>query len=477
MPLTLTDSLEHNVEAMQALFEGDNTFIVRRTQSPSGLRCAVFFLDGMVNALAINQSIIRPLVCASCAQLSADLLAQTIIQINDAKLAPDPDAMLSALLYGDTVILTEGDARPITVNTKGFSMRSTAEPDNERVLRGPREGFTEVFMMNLSMLRRRVNDPRLKLSFKRYGGTTGTVVCLCYLEGITPSALIAETRKRLDALSLDGILDANYISECIRDHADSPFPTLGETERPDVVISRLLEGRVALLIDGTPVALTAPCILQECFQSNDDYYISARQASLSRVLRILGFLFSTLVPALYVAALCYHQELLPLRMLLAITAARRGLPLSALWEMVLLLLVFELLKEAGARTPGLIGSTMSIVGGLVLGQAAVTARFLSAPAVIIVAAAAVTGLAVPKLQTASLVMRFSLLLAGAAFGLYGVAVGALLFLAHLCGIRSFGQPYLLNLIPRVRSHSEDSWTRRPWSAMRKKRFIAEEEEI
>ena len=476
MPITLTDSLDQNIEAMQTLFTGDNTFVVRRTESPSGLRCAVFFLDGMVNALAINQSIICPLVSANQSSLTADILAQTVIQINDSKIVPDTDQMLSSLLYGDTIILTEGDSRPVAVNTKGFSMRSTSEPDNERVLRGSREGFTEVFMMNLSMLRRRMNDTRLKLSFQRYGGATGTVVCLCYIEGVTPPALIKETRKRLNSLSLDGILDANYISECIRDRADSPFPTLGETERPDVVISRLLEGRIALLIDGTPVALTAPCILQECFQSNDDYYISARQASLSRILRILGFLFSALVPALYVAALCYHQELLPLRMLLAITAARRGLPLSALWEMVLLLLVFELLKEAGARTPGLIGSTMSIVGGLVLGQAAVTARFLSAPAVIIVAAAAVTGLSVPKLQTAALVIRFSLLLAGAAFGLYGVAVGTLLFLAHLCSLRSFGQPYLLNLIPRVRAHNEDSWTRRPWSDMHQKRFLAREEE-
>lgn len=476
MQLSFTDSLSSNIAQLQALFADDNTFVVRRTQSPSGLRCAVFFLDGMVNGLAINQSIVRPLVCSDAQTLTADELSATLIQINDSKVAPDLDSMLSSLLYGDTVILTEGDPRPVVVNTKGFASRSSSEPDNERVLRGPREGFTEVFMTNLSMLRRRVNDPRLKFSFQRYGGATGTVVCLCYLEGTTPPALVAEARRRLDALSLDGILDANYIAECIRDKAVSPFPTLGETERPDVVVARLLEGRVALLVDGTPVALTAPCILQECFQANDDYYISARQASLSRALRVAGFICSALVPALYVAALCYHQELLPLRMLLAITAARRGLPLSALWEMVLLLLVFELLKEAGARTPGVIGSTMSIVGGLVLGQAAVTARFLSAPAVIIVAAAAVTGLSVPKLQTAALVVRFSLLLAGAAFGLYGVAVGAALFLGHLCALRSFGQPYLLNLIPRVRAHTEDSWTRRPWDSMRRRRFLAREVE-
>lgn len=470
--LELTRSLAGNLAAMRALFQNDNTFVTRETQSPAGLHCAVFFLDGMVNNLAINQSIIRPLVCSTLPKADADTLARTVIQINDSKIVPDVSQMLSALLYGDTVILTEGDARPVVVNTKGFSVRSATEPDNERVLRGPREGFTEAFMPNLALIRRRVNDPRLKFSFSRRAGRTNTVVCLCYLEGVAPPELIEEARRRLDKLSLDGILDANYLSETIRDGRFTPFPTLGTTERPDVVAAKLLEGRLAILVDGTPVALTAPCILQECVQSCDDYYLPTSQAGLARVLRSIGFLLSLAVPAFYVALLYYHAELFPTRMLLAIAAAQKGVPLPPLWEIFALLIVFEILKEAGTRTPGVIGSTMSIVGGLVLGQSAVTARLISAPAVIIVAVAAVTGLAAPKLQAAALPLRFLLLLAAAFFGLYGLVFGLALILLHLCALRSFGTPYLLNLLPRVHAHTEDRWWRVSWKKMHSRRFLA-----
>ena len=473
--LKLTRSLAENLAAMRALFENDNTFVSRETRSPAGLHCAVFFFDGMVNNLAINQSIIRPLVASDRKSADAGLLAHTVIQINDSRVEPDSDAMLSSLLYGDTVILTEGDARPVVVNTKGFSLRTASEPENERVLRGPREGFTEAFMPNLALIRRRVNDPRLKFSFSRMAGRTHTVVCLCWLEGVTDPALVREARRRLDTYALDGILDANYLAEWIRDARRSPFPTLGTTERPDVVVARLLEGRLAILTDGTPVALTAPCVLKECLQSNDDYYLPVTQAGLARALRSIGILLSMIVPALYLALLYHHAELLPTRMLLAITAAQKGVPLPPVWETLVLLIVFEILKEASARTPGVIGSTMSIVGGLVLGQSAVSARLISAPAVIIVAAAAVTGLAAPKLQAAALMMRFALLFCGAAFGLYGLLFGLALMLLHLCALHSFGTPYLLNLLPRVHAHTEDLWTRASWDAMNSRRFLARKE--
>lgn len=474
--LKLSRSLAANIAAMQALFEHDNTLIARETRSPAGLRCAVFFFDGMVDGRAINQSIIRPLVESPLKSTDADTLAHTVIQGNDSKLEPDVDKMISSLLYGNTVILTEGDARPVVVDTKSFSVRSPEEPENERVLRGPREGFTEAFMGNLALIRRRINDPRLKFSFSRMAGRTNTVVCLCWLEGVTEPKLLEEARRRLDTYALDGILDANYLSEWIRDDRTSPFPTLGTTERPDVVAAKLLEGRLAILVDGTPVVLTAPCILQECLQSNDDYYLPTAQAGLARALRSIGILLSMTVPALYIALLYYHTELLPTRMLLAIAAAQKGVPLPPLWETLALLIVFEILKQAGMRTPGVIGSTMSIVGGLVLGQSAVDARLISAPAVIIVAIAAVTGLAAPKLQSAALTMRFVFVVCAALFGLYGLLFGLALLLLHLCAIHSFGMPYLVNLLPRVRAHTEDRWARVNWRNMKSRRFLARKEQ-
>lgn len=470
--IKLTHSLRANLTAMRTLFKNDNTFVVRETLSPSGLHCAVFFLDGMVNNLILNQSVIRPLVSENRKTAGADTLAYSILQADESRVEPDVDKMLASLLYGDAVVLTDGEARAVVVNTKGFTVRSVSEPDNERVLRGPREGFTEAFMPNLSLIRRRLGDPRLKFSISRMAARTNTAVCLCYLEGVTDPELVTETRRRLDTFALDGILDANYLAEWIRDDHASPFPTLGTTERPDVVVSKLLEGRIAIIVDGTPVALTAPCILQECLQANDDYYLPTIQAGLARTLRSVGIVLSMTICALYIALLYYHAELLPTRMLLAITAAQKGVPLPPLWETLMLLIVFEILKEAGTRTPGVIGSTMSIVGGLVLGQSAVTARLISAPAVIIVAVAAVTGLAAPKLQAAALSMRFVLIGCAALFGLYGLFFGLSLLLLRLCALHSFGTPYLLNLLPRVRAHTEDRWWRVDWRHMESRRFLA-----
>ncbi len=468
--ITFTTDLDANVRVMQDIFRGDNTFVTRYAESPKGLRCAVFFFDGMVNGIAINQSVIRPIVCSDLCRSDADVLAQTVLQVNDSRVEPDINKMFASFLYGDTVVFTEGDARPVVVNTKGFAMRSSSEPENERVLSGPREGFTECFMPNLALIRRRMNDKRLKFTFLRVGKRTNTVVCLCYLAGVCEGSLVSRLRRRLEALEIDSVLDSNYIYERIRDHRYSVFPTMGTTERPDVVASRLLEGRCAIVVDGSPVVLTAPFLMQECFQSNDDYYVNFLQANLSRVLRLAGFVFTITFPAVYIALLMYHRELLPARLLFAISAAQRGVPLPAGWETFLFLLVLEALKEAGARTPGAMGQTMSIVGGLVLGQAAVSARFAAAPTVIVVAIAGVTGLMVPKLQTATLWLRFFLLAMGAAFGLYGVGLGSGLVLARLCHMRSCTVPYLLNLVPRVAAEQEDAWLRAPWFFMRYNRF-------
>lgn len=468
--ITFTADLKRNIRMMQELFRNDDTLIIRRAIGQNGLRCALFFFDGMVNSLAINQSLVRPILRCEQPRLSADILAAAVLQADECRVETDMNKVFAAFLYGDAIVLTDGDARPVLVNTKGFDKRSTAEPENERVLSGPREGFTECFMPNLALIRRRVNDPRLKFRFMRVGSRTNTNVCLCYIAGLCENSLVERLETRLTALDIDSVLDSNYLAERIRDHRWSPFPTLGTTERPDVAASRMLEGRCVIVVDGSPVALTAPFLFQECFQSNDDYYISFLQANLSRILRVIGFVFTITFPAMYAALMLYHRELVPARLLFAVSAAQRGVPLPIGWEILLMLFVLEALKEAGARTPGAMGQTMSIVGGLVLGDAAVSARFAAAPTVIVVAIAGVTGLMVPKLQTAALWLRFVLLAAAASWGLYGVGLALGLTLAALCRMHSCSVPYLLNLVPRISAEHEDTWLRYPWFFMRCDRF-------
>lgn len=473
--LQFTTNLDENIARMKAFFAHDNTFICRVVQgrgSPA-LRAALFFFDGMVESGTINESIIKPISLWTGTPLPMDAVIHEVLHVDDCPFNPKMEQLLSAFLYGDTIILVDGDSRPAVVNTKGFARRGPEEPDNEKVLRGPREGFTEAFMGNLALIRRRLRTPHLCFEFFEVGSVSHTTVSICYIDGIADRTVLGDIRRRVQAIELDAILDANYLNEIIRDDRHSPFPTAGFTERPDIVAAKLLEGRVAIVVDGTPVALTLPHILQETFQANDDYYVSYLYTNLTRWLRVLGFVLTLVLPASYVALLTWHQEMIPTRLLFSIAASRQGVPFTTFTEAVGTLIVFEILKEAGTRTPDTIGQALSIVGGLVLGQAAVDARFVSAPMVIVIAFSGVTALIVPKLRTATLVFRFFLLVCAAVLGLYGVLLGLGLILAHVCGLTSFGIPYLTNIVSAQKHSGRDVLLRFPWFAMKPdRRFLA-----
>lgn len=475
LKLSFTTDLDENIVMMKQLFVHDSTFICRevRSRGQPALRMALFFFDGMVNSQAINDSLVKPVSLWTGAPLPMPDVIRDVLHIDDCPFDPEPDKLLAAFLYGDTIVLVDGDSRPAVVNTKGFAKRGPEEPDNEKVLRGPREGFTEAFMGNLALIRRRLRTPDLCFEFSDIGSVTHTTVSVCYIDGIADQTVLAEVKKRLQDIPLDSILDANYLSEIIRDNRFSPFPTTGFTERPDIVAAKLLEGRIAIVVDGTPVVLTVPHILQETFQANDDYYISFLYTNLTRWLRVLGFVLTLTLPAVYVALLTWQQEMLPTRLLFSISAARQGVPFPTFTEAVGTLAVFEILKEAGTRTPDTIGQALSIVGGLVLGQAAVDARFVSAPMVIIIAFSGVTALIVPKLRTATLLLRFFLLVCAAVLGLYGVLFGACLIVAHMCRLTSFGVPYLTNVLAAEKHSQRDVLLRFPWFAMKPThRFLA-----
>lgn len=470
-----TTNLDDNIKQMKEQFSHDNTFICRMVQgrgSPA-LRAALFFFDGMVESSNINESIIKPISLWEEAPLPMDAVIDEVLHIDDCPFDPPVDKLVSAFLYGDTIVLVDGDSRPAIVNTKGFAKRGPDEPDNEKVLRGPREGFTEAFMGNLALIRRRLRTPDLCFEFSQIGSVSHTTVSVCYINGIADQTVLQAVKQRLKQIELDAVLDANYLSELMRDDRFSPFPTTGFTERPDIVAAKLLEGRIAIVVDGTPVVLTVPHILQETFQANDDYYISYLYTNLTRWLRVLGFVLTITLPAIYVALLTWHQEMIPTRLLFSIAASRQGVPFTTFTEAVGILIIFEILKEAGTRTPETIGQALSIVGGLVLGQAAVEARFASAPMVIVIAFSGVTALIVPKLRTATLLLRFFLLICAAILGLYGVLLGLACILAHVCRLTSFGIPYLTNILAGEKHNGQDVLFRFPWFAMKPdKRFLA-----
>lgn len=459
---------------------GDNSVVRRRIASVGtpALGCFIMYCDGMVNNQIINENIITPITrFASAAPQKAVLqtVVQTILQINEVKTTRDVSKMVRDMVYGDTLFLCEGCDEALILNTKGFPMRSISEPEGEQVLRGPREGFTEGMLTNISMLRRKLRTNSLKFEFMEIGECTKTTICVCFVDGVADKSVLAKMRKRLQKIKIDGILDSNYVQEFIRDAPYSPFKTVGGSERPDTVAAKLLEGRIAIIVDGSPVVLTAPYIFIEHFQSGEDYYVGIFYAAVARFVRVIGFIFSLTIVPLYISLLTYHREMLPAPLLLSITAARNGVPFPTVVEALGLLLAFEILRESGARTPSSIGTTLSIVGALVLGQAAVEARFVSAPMVIIVAFAGITGLMLPKLKNAIVVLRLALVVLSSALGLYGYAFGIIWMLCHLSQLKSFGVPSLRDAPLFSGTHQEDAYYRAPWSMMKRAgRFIAKD---
>ena len=338
------------------------------------------------------------------------------------------------------MLFIDGVAEVIIIDTIGWRTRAISEPQAETIVRGPREGFTESLNLNLTLLRRRIVNPNLKLKFMRIGKQTKTLVCVCYIEGIAQEPILEELMTRLNNIDIDSILDSGYIEELIKDAPYSPFRTIINTERPDVVAGKLLEGRFAVICDGTPVVLTLPSIFVEVFQSNEDYYDNFLYSSFVRSLRWLCFFIGTSVPSIYVSLVMFHQELLPTSLLLSIYSSRKGVPFPTIVELFGMILLFELLKEAGLRMPKNIGGAVTIVGALVLGDAAVSARLVSAP---IVEVTAITGIASFMLpQALGIVMiRLILLVLSSILGLYGYIFGVMGILLHMMSIRSFGIPY------------------------------------
>lgn len=456
------------MERVCALFSSDAAFRHRVFQTGMGCRAAVCYLDGMASAEGLREGVIRPLLSAANFNgepNAAAFAAEKVLWAAEVSGTGQFDAIVSGLLSGGAAIFFEGCATALVVDVKGFRSRGIQEPENETVLQGPREGFDEVAIPNLAMIRRKLQTADLCAEVMTVGKRSKTQIYLCYLRSLASARLVAELKRRLAKIEIDGILDANYLNELIRDRKSSVFKTIGTTERPDVVAAKLLEGRVAILANGTPVVLTVPYLFAENFQSDEDYYVNFWGASIGRFLRYLCFFLTISVPAVYLALLTHHQRLLPTFLLLSSAGTRGGVPFSSLAECLLLILVLEILKETGARMPQNLGHTLGIIGGLVVGQAAVEARLVSASMLIVVAVSGIAGLMIPRLRAAVFFLRVGLVLLAAWLGLPGCLLGLSLLLIRLTGTVSFGVSYLQPLETPTVQGMKDTFLRFSWGKM------------
>ena len=468
----LSGEIEKDIACIKGIFKKDQILRSRFVEiGKSGVKAALFYFDGMVNNEILNHSVIRSILKASVPQGKIPdyiYVSENILFAGEVSTAAQISEMLSAMLYGDTLLIIDGSLKALTINTKGWRTRGINEPSDERVLKGPREGFDEAAMLNLALIRRKLLTPDLNIEFMRVGRRTKTAVFICYLGSLADKKGVEKLKKDIGKIDIDGILDSNYIAEHISSHKFSLLKTSGSTERPDVLAARLLEGRIAVVVDGTPVVLTLPYLFSENFQSDEDYYQNFLISSVGRVLRYICFFIAVSVPGVFVALTTFHSGLLPTPFVLTISRLREGVPMSTLAESFMLILVFEILKETGIRTPESQGSALSIVGGLVVGQAAVEAKIVSAPVLIAVALSGIAGLMVPRLRGVVVYLRIILLLISSVFGLYGYIGAGCIFTIRVLSMKSFGTDYTISLKKAGFQQLKDTVIRAPWPSMKQR---------
>ncbi|GAB6098596.1 spore germination protein [Halanaerocella petrolearia] len=459
-------------EKVEDIFSDSNDFILRKFSigEDSKVKLMITYFDGLVDKKLVSSDILKPLMVESRMtdldkQLNQstviNILQENLLSVGEVEEVKDFKEAINAILSGDTIIYIDGRKTALRIGTRGWESRGVEEPDTESVVRGPRAGFTETLRTNTALLRRKVKSPKLKLEMMTLGEYTNTDICICYIKGLAHNDIVETIKRRLRRIKTDSILESGYIEEFIEDAPYSIFPTLGNTEKPDVVAGRILEGRVAILCDGTPFALTAPRLFIENFQSSEDYYTRSFFATSVRLFRGLAAILTTILPAFYVATVNFHQDLIPFKLLLTITASREGIPFSAFMETFLMSLTYELLREAGVRMPRPIGQAVSIVGGLVLGQAAVDAGVASNPVIMITALTAIASFILPSLRGTLPIIRMLILIAANILGFMGIALVIVAFFIHLCAIRSFGVPYLAPLSPVNGMDLKDTFIRVP----------------
>jgi len=470
-----TARLQPAVERFLGALGHSPDLIVRQLLWRGSLPIAVLYMEGMADSQTLLEAVLIPLssgigdkrIPDDSGDAELERLASEVLRAGDLALVDDFDVMLDRLLAGQAIVLAEGSSRGIRVNVAGMEERSVSEPLTQTVVRGPLEAFTENMQTNVALIRRRIRSPHLWIEAREIGKVTKTAVSILYLSNIAGASLVEEVRRRLDAIDIDGILESGYIEEFIQEKTFTPFPTVYNSERPDSVAAGLLEGRVAVLVNGTPFVLLVPGLFVHFFQSAEDYAQRSDISTLIRLLRYLSFLIALFAPSMYIAVTTFHQELLPTSLLINLASQREGVPFPAFIEALLMEITYEILREAGIRMPRTVGQAVSIVGTLVIGQAAVQAGIISAVMVIIVSITAISSYVMPagSMSISVRMLRFAFMALAASFGLFGILLGLFGLSFHLCKLSSFGVPYMTPLAPFFAADQKDTLFRYPWPRM------------
>ncbi|WP_127496275.1 spore germination protein [Paenibacillus glycanilyticus] len=453
----VSGSLGDTIAFLDGILGINEDFTVRKFNVFGQFPAAIMFFSCMVNQDSVNSDIMKALMYTpphligrsiETNQLS-DVIMNDSLYHSKSSLQGELTALVECILRGDTVIAVDGMKESIIITTRSVEKRSIEQPATEQVIRGPREGFIEPLGTNISLIRYRLQSPDLRIQTMEIGRRTKSKVAVCYMDGITNPALVEEVHNRLSKIDIDTVLDSGYLEQFIEDNHYSPFPQVQYTERPDKVVANLAEGRVSILVDGSPLALVVPTVFNQFYQTVEDYTERFLLMSSIRFARLIALVFSLVFPSLYVSIISYNPELIPTDFAVAVAGGRAGVPFPAVIEVIIIEISMEVLREATIRLPQQVGGALSIVGVLVVGQAAVAAGFASPITVVIIALTTIGSFATPAYNAALALrlLRFPLIILAGTFGLYGVMIGLILIANHLLSLKSFGVPYLSPLIP------------------------------
>jgi hypothetical protein len=474
--IPLSQRLEANVHFFSSLYK-ESSDVVFRSFIVGEKDAAIIYIDGLSDTQKLDEQVLETLLDKKEFDENDFLLSvKNRLPISNINKISTFSACIDAIGNGNPILLFDGYKEAFSLGLVKFEKRTIQEPQAETTIRGPREGFTESLGVNISLLRRIIKDPALKMKTILVGEYTKTKVVISYIEGLVDKTLIEEIERRLQRINIDGVLESGYIEQFIEDHPYSPFPQILYTERPDVVSANLLEGRAILMIEGTPFALIAPVSFFSLFQSQEDFYERFWVGTFIRSLRFLFLGVSLFLPSVYVAITTFHQEMVPPDLLISIASAREGIPFPAIVEAILMEIAFEALREAGIRLPKQVGSAVSIVGALVIGQAAVQAGIVGAPMIIVVSITGIASFMVPRysIGLAIRLLRFPIIVLGGTLGLIGVMLALILLIVHLSSLKSFGLPYLSPISTVQKYPLKDTLIRSPlWKMNHRPRLTGE----
>ena len=446
-------SLTTNIEQIKKQL-GNSDELITKQLSCGNKKCAILYILGLTDTDILSKYVIVPLVNHTQEIKTTEELRE-VIYLSETKPEIEQQNVIDELLKGKGILLVDGMETAIILAIDKFKERGLEEPPTSTVLKGPRTGFVENLKTNLSMLRKILATSNLRTYNTKVGKHTSTMITIVYIDGIADENVVENVKNRIDSINIDGVIDSYYVSQYLEERKNSMFKQIGNSEKPDIVSAKLLEGRIAIIVDGSPLVLTVPFIYSEDIQSGEDYYSNNNRATFVRWVRLFSIFITILTPAIYISIVLHHYKAIPLKFLITIVNTTKGLPLTPFAEILFVLILFEILYEASLRMPKYLGLALSIVGALILGDTAVKAGLISPPAVMIVAISGLSIYCVPDQAPQLYILRMLFTFAGAMLGFFGITTLMLFIITYLCNFDSYGSAYLAPIAPFVENDLKD----------------------